>query len=161
MRTGNRARRAAIVIVATALVGCRALTPSGFWKGYRSNTIVKQFSDQGPWGGERWILWDSPSGEPFSETDARRFAERHGWQFLDRVEVSPESIGGSPLFRVGYDRAREGFPKLISGDSLVLKFDSRWAREEPGTNDMSTAYGYVQISKDGRRMVVYHLWGNS
>jgi hypothetical protein len=33
-------------------------------------------------------------------------------------------------------------------------------REDPGTNEMSTAYGYVQISSDGRQMLVYHLWGN-
>jgi hypothetical protein len=26
---------------------------------------------------------------------------------------------------------------------------------------MSTAYGYVQLSKDGHSMMNYHLWGNT
>ena len=151
----------AIAIVASGLVGCHSLIPSGFWKGYRSGSIVKQFSDQGPWGGERWILWQAPSSEGFSEADAQRFAVGHGWKFLERVEVSAGSVGASSLFRKGYDLARENFPKFISGDSVVLKFESGWMREDLGTNEMSTSYGYVQLSKDGRQMVIYHLWGNS
>jgi len=151
----------ATVVVATVLLGCRALTPSGFWKDYRSKAIVKQFSDQGPWGGERWILWENSSGEGFAEPDVRLFAERNGWRFLERVVVSDESIGDSSLFHQGDDRARRDFPEFISGESVVLKFDSRLMREDPGTNEMSTAFGYVQLSKDGGRMVVYHLWGNA
>jgi hypothetical protein len=135
--------------------------PSGFWKGYRSSAIVKQFSDQGPWGGERWILWQSGSGDTFSEADARGFAESHDWKFLERVEVAEQAIGDSSLFRSGHDRAREDFPKFISGASVVLKFDSGWMREDPGTNEMSTAFGYIQLSRDSRQMVVFHLWGNS
>ena len=84
--------------------------------------------------------------------------------FLERVEVPAMAIGGSistSLFHPGYDRAREEFPRHIAGDSVVLKFDSRWMREDPGTNEMSTAYGYLQLCKDGRQMIVYHLWGNS
>jgi hypothetical protein len=151
---------AAIAIVASVLVGCHSLTPSGFWKGYRSDSIVKQFSDQGPWGGERWILWQAVTTEGFSEADAQRFAVGHGWKFLERVEVSAASIGTSSLFKKESDLARENFPKLISGESVVLKFESGWMCEDPGTNEMSTAYGYVQLSKDGRQMVVYHHWGN-
>ena len=161
MRTQTKHRILAIAIVASALAGCKPLVPSGFWKGYRSDAIVKQFSDQGPWGGERWILWESRSGEGLSETDAKRFAERHGWKFLSRVDASSQSIHATSLFRNGNDRARDRFPKFIAGDSVVLKFDSGWMREDPGTNEMSTAYGYVQVSKDGCRMIVYHLWGNS
>jgi len=152
---------AAIVLVAIALTGCRSLMPSGFWKSYRSGLIVKQFSDQGPWGGERWILWQAANAHGFSEADAQRFAVGHGWKFLERVEVSAGAVGVSSLFQEGYDLARENFPKFISGDSVVLKFESGWIREDPGTGATSTSYGYVQLSNDGRQMVVYHLWGNA
>jgi hypothetical protein len=150
-----------IAMAAIAIMGCNPLVPSGYWKGYRSDAIVKQYSDQGPWGGERWIFWDSRSGERFTEADVKRFAEKNGWKFLRRIEASSQSISTTSLFRNGYDRAREGFPKLITGNSVVLKFDSHLMREDPGTNEMSTSYGYVQLSKDGCRMIVYHLWGNS
>jgi hypothetical protein len=61
------------------------------------------------------------------------------------------------FFHSGADQ----FPRHITGDLVVLKFNSGWMREDPGTNEMSTAYGYAVLSKDGRQLAVYHLWGNS
>ncbi len=170
MRTRTSARVAGVLLVAASLAACRSLVPAGFWKGYRSNLIIKQESDQGPWGGHRWICWDSPNSGTFSESDAKQFALDHGWKFLVRVEVpanaltrptdtQPQAV--SSLFHPGYDQARQDFPAYITGESVVLTFDSGWRREDPGTNETSTAVGYLQLSRDGRKMLVYHLWGNS
>ena len=160
MRARTSTATAAILAAAIALTACNRLVPSGFWKGYRKDSIVKQQSDQGPWGGERWILWESSETGAFSEVDAKRFAVDHSWTFLERVEMPAGAIDAAPVFFKGYDYARTHFPRFIAGDSVVLQFDSGWMREDPGTNAMSTAYGYLQLSKDGRKMVVYHLWGN-
>jgi hypothetical protein len=139
-----------------------------FWKTYKPELIVAQQSDQGPWGGHRWVQWESRNAGVFSEREAKKFAIEHGWKFLQRFEVSAQGMSDwkgfkqsrvFPLFQTGL--ANDGFPRRIVSDSIFLKFDSGWLREDPGTNEMSTAYGYLQVSKDGTQMAVYHLWGNS
>jgi hypothetical protein len=108
-----------MAIIVSTVVACHSPMPAGFWDSYQSKAIAKRFSDQGPWGGERWILWEAFHGG-FSEEDARDFAEEHGWKLLERTEVPAGVVGTSSLFTKGYDRAREGFPNFISGKSVVL-----------------------------------------
>ena len=68
----------------------------------------------------------------------------------------------APVHAFGRDNERQclEFPRHIADDSIILKFDSNWMREDPGTNQMTPAYGYVQINKEGSAMAVYHFWGN-
>ena len=131
---------------------------------------MRQQSDQGPWGGHRWIHWESPDVGAFPEVEVRQFAQNHGWRFVERTEVSSREmsdwtgVDGRNLFPLFYPKqsgVSDDFRRHISRDSVILKFDSRWMREDAGTNEMSTAYGYVQLSKDGQQMAIYHLWGNS
>lgn len=52
-----------------------------------------------------------------------------------------------------------GVPRHISRASWMLRCDSRMIRVEPGTHETRTAYGYVWVQKDGRKMAMYHFWG--
>ena len=54
----------------------------------------------------------------------------------------------------------EDYPRHIEGACIVLVFDSGWIREDPGTNETSTAHGYALLSEDGRKMAIYQFWGN-
>jgi hypothetical protein len=66
----------------------------------------------------------------------------------------------SPTHAVHHSGADQ-FPRHITGDLVVLKFNTKWVREDAGTSEMSPAFGYAVVSADGRQLAVYHLWGNS
>jgi hypothetical protein len=148
------------LVLLVLLVACNRLVPSGFWKSYRSELIQKQYSDQGPWGGERWLFWSASKSGVLSEHEVSQFATDHGWRFVRRFAVPAGTLRKSPAFDAAPDPASSSLPAFINGDSMILKFDSGWMFEDAGTNEMTTAHGYVQISADGRQMVVFHAWGN-
>lgn len=49
-------------------------------------------------------------------------------------------------------------PRHISGDALLLEFRSGWMYEEPDSQEVREAPGFVLLAC--RRMAVYHGWGN-
>jgi hypothetical protein len=51
------------------------------------------------------------------------------------------------------------FPRAIKSDSLVSRCKSGWIRVAPGSGVESDAHGYIQLDVAGRRLAVYHLWG--
>src|SRR5215207_1912830 len=63
----------------TFLAGCGRATPAAFWGGYRPELIEQKFSDQGPWGGVRWIRWVAQTEGTFRVSDVVSFAEVKGW----------------------------------------------------------------------------------
>ena len=100
----------------------------------------------------------------------RNFAEREGWKFIDRTAVSSDEekkwtdFQGKATFPLPGPPDHsyvDNYPRHVAGPSILLvRFASGWMREDPGTNEMTPAYGYVLFSKDGSRMAVYHQWGN-
>lgn len=55
---------------------CSNLSPAGFWTSFQKDLIIKQESDQGPWGGTRIIHWKTKSIKPFSEKELLDFATK-------------------------------------------------------------------------------------
>lgn len=51
------------------------------------------------------------------------------------------------------------FPRHINGNVTVLEFDSGWIRVRPGYGTETTAVGYVVIGEEGRKLAIYHAWG--
>jgi hypothetical protein len=174
MRTKQIAAGAAISLVIVVASACSLVRgPSGFWKKYRSDLVVDRFSDQGPWGGLRWIQWRSELEGTFSEDQLREFAESNGWKFLHRKQYDRDAMvdwryDGDPVFPLNFPGHKPGhtyagvrdYPRHWDGPCLVLTFDSGWIREDPGTNETSTAFGYVVLSENGRKLAMYHFWGN-
>jgi hypothetical protein len=148
---------------------------ASFWNWYQKEFIVAKRSDQGPWGGWRWIEWRADQPGTFQESAVRDFAERRGWHCVQRDEYAAKTVGtwvtfkGQPIFPLlypmdqgpDYYQPSERFPRHISSDSVVLKCDSGWTRKNPVDKnpDFVTAYGLIHLSTDGREMAVYHLWG--
>ena len=142
---------AALTIVLTcSALACARAAPAGFWKNFRSNLIVASHSDQGPWGGTRWIHWTA------SEADAV-FT-------MDDVAAYVWTYDGKPVFPFDFeppilDLARGEFPRHIVDDTLLVRCDSGWMRTLGPTGGDETAYGHILFEKSGRRLAIYHLWG--
>jgi hypothetical protein len=148
-------------LLALALVSsaCRIVRgPAGFWKTYESGLITQSESDQGPWGGERSIVWHSDTPGTFTLDEARRFATSEGWKFLESSRYEGISNGRAARQAAQHIESRE--PEFLNTPSTIGRFDSDWLREDPGTGETSPAFGYVQVSDDGTDMYVYHFWGN-
>jgi hypothetical protein len=170
MRTSEAVAAAMFFVVLFIVSACSLVRgPSGFWKTFRSDLVVDRYSDQGPWGGLRWLHWSADTPGTFGEDEVVRFAEDNGWKFLRREEYTRESIVEwvgrfFPLNFQDHDATMsiEDIKDYwhVAGPCLILTFDSGWMREDPGTNEMSTAFGYVALSQDGRKLAIYHFWGN-
>lgn len=145
-----------VIAAAVLLSGCPVVRgPAGFWEKYRSEAIASQYSDQGPWGGERWVVWRADAPGAFTFRDARSFAETNGWKLRSARRYDTHSP--FPLTDQSSERRA---PRFLPRPSTVGVFETAWVREDPGTNEASPAFGYVQVSDDGRTMYVYHFWGN-
>lgn len=165
-------RGSLVIVVLVLACGCSRAMPAAFWPTYRPNLIDQKFSDQGPWGGVRWILWSSSNPGTFRASDVMEFAKSKGWSCRSPVPYSADQLrlwqfnrqAVFPLHFSAADRRPDNaavltFPRHITADSVVCECKTGWMRVEPGTDTASDAFGYIQIEQSGRRMAVYHLWG--
>jgi hypothetical protein len=90
--------------------------------------IEDKLSDQGPWGGSRWIHWVAHDAETFTPADAMKFAAEHGWKCGEVVEYSAErmrcwkSLASRPVFPLFFGEPtatalnlNHEFPRHIEG----------------------------------------------
>ena len=67
-------------------LSCNKVTPAGFWENYNSRFLIKNISDQGPYGGHRALYWKSNEDNTFSSVDVIKFATENGWKLIDSSE---------------------------------------------------------------------------
>jgi hypothetical protein len=168
MRTeagGSRVLQAALA--ALVCLGAACCGPAGFWRSYDSKHIVRSSSDQGPWGGTRWIQWQAERAGTFQPAAAVTFAHDNGWtceapQEVTRSVLEQWVMLNKPVFPLihGDTGAASGdLPRHIDSDAVLVRCETGWVRIDPGTNADSPAFGYILIQVDGTRMAVYHHWG--
>ncbi|BDD06502.1 hypothetical protein AUTU_39850 (plasmid) [Aureibacter tunicatorum] len=46
-----------LLMLNIVFASCDKQMPAGFWKEFKPNLIVNEYSDQGPYGGKRVISW--------------------------------------------------------------------------------------------------------
>lgn len=153
LRQGTIALLLGLALVSVACKFVRG--PAGFWKTYESDLIVQKESDQGPWGGERAITWHSDSPGTLTFDNASRFAASQGWKLVERAHYDG-GAGNVPFVQ----QIKSMRPEFLRTPSTIGRFETGWIREEPGTEETSPAFGYVQVSDDGTQMYVHHFWGN-
>lgn len=148
-------RHFALILALTVLsVSCKVVRgPAGFWKSYRPEFLTQRQSDQGPWGGERSLAWSSAVPGTFVFTEANRFASRNGWRLVSRAHY----LGGGSLPFVQVQKGHQPTFWTYRRRSVSLT-QAGFGRIR--TNEMTPAFGYVQVSDDGTRMYVHHFWGN-
>ena len=144
---------ALILVVAS---GCKSIPiPSGFWLSFDAHSIQNRTIDQGPWGGTLSLRWVTSSSSKFEVATIRKFAESHGWRYIEQQHHTGPSITSK------WSASRSSTdPNFLPIPSTIIKFDSMWLREVPGTGEMNPAFGYAQISDDGSQLYVFHFWGN-
>ncbi len=158
-----------------SLPACRSTTPAGFWSNFHNDLLIKNLSDQGPWGGHRAMHWQSDKQQTFTAKDVLAFASSKGWIFTDSsyftsLEVKRWVNTGSDVFPLSYDGFHASvsgvnnmknldFPRWIYSDCTVFSFKTGWVVYEPGTENSTEVNGFVLLSQDGKEMSVYQLWG--
>jgi|SRR5579875_2928516 len=156
-----------------AFASCNKATPAGFWKNFKKDLLVKNISDQGPYGGHRAIHWKSDKTNSFTSNDALDFARKNGWTLIDSSAFNSDQTNKwtynnkaiFPLTNTGFsdtqlnDAHLTDFPRWFGGQVSVYKFKTGWVTMEPGTDSSIEENGFVVINRDGTEMAVYHLWG--
>lgn len=162
------------LILTLSFISCNKATPAGFWKNYKSNFIVKNISDQGPYGGHRAIYWKANETEIFNSKNVLDYANKNGWTLVDSTEFDQAQTNkwtyeNKPIFPLtlkGFsdttlnDAILDDFPRWFSGQIKVYKFKTGWVTIKPGTDNSFEDNGFVLMKNDKTEIAVYHLWGN-
>lgn len=160
-------------IISFTQISCDRYMPAGFWAVYQTEFLKDEMSNQGPWGGYRAIHWESADMHEFEEKSVLKFAEESGWSLINCFPVDQNRLEEwvkndediFPAFLTGFEYGSQDsisfrdFPRWIKQDLTVCKFKTGWVRLFPGTDDWTSENGFILISKDGRKMTLYHLWG--
>ena len=163
-----------IFILTLAFISCNKGTPSGFWKNYKTDLLVKNISDQGPNGGHRADHWKSEKPFSFDAKNVLDFATKNGWTLTDSSEFDQNQTRNwvynnteiFPLTSTGFDDKMKNdqtynyFPRWFEGQIKLYKFKTGWVTIEPGTNRTIEENGFVVINQDKSELAVYHLWGD-
>lgn len=161
------------LILILAFISCKKATPTGFWKTYKKDFLVKNISDQGPYGGHRAVYWKSANPYTFDTKDILEFATKNGWTLVDSSEFSNEQTNKwtydnekiFPLTSIGFsdtllnDAHLKDFPRWFGGQLKLYKYKTGWVTIEPGTDNSIEENGFVLLNQDKSELAVYHLWG--
>ena len=161
------------VILALVAISCNKATPTGFWKNYKPDLLVKNISDQGPYGGHRAVYWKSERSLNFDTKNILDFAAKNGWTLTDSSEYSNDQTNKwtydneqvFPLTSIGFsdsvlnDAHLKDFPRWFGGQLKFYKFKTGWVTIEPVTENSIEENGFVLLSQDKSELAVYHLWG--
>lgn len=163
-----------IIFCLTAIiVSCRKMTPANFWTKFQKDYLIKNNSDQGPWGGHRAMYWKAVDRNTFETKDVLDFASNNGWNLTDSSIVLRDSLKkwnyhGKPIFplsETGFDMIPTNnsiyrhFPRWIISDIKIYKFKTGWLVYDPSTNESTEENGFVIMNDNSTEMSVYHLWG--
>ena len=172
MRTRMTSKVLALICLSAIVSSCNKATPAGFWKSYHGDEVLEQASDQGPWGGSRWIQWAANAPNSFRVAEAVQFASENGWDCEEPTSYSADRMSkwlgrNGPVFPLFFGKpetwrnypANDEFPRHILNDSTIVRCETGWIRVAPGSGESSPAFGYIHVGSDGRHMAVYHLWG--
>lgn len=163
-----------LALCVLCLSSCSRLKQVGFWDQYqRAYAIFKEYN-QGPWGGHTAIQWEHKDSAYFTCKNAIEFAQKHEWVLIDSARYPAVVVQKwvydrkaiFPLSNSGFDPAMQepsttfsNFPRNIESEVCVYAFSSGWLSIKPGTDETEERNGFILISADGKKMAVYHLWG--
>jgi hypothetical protein len=156
-----------------AFISCDRKAPTGFWKNYKTDLLVKIISDQGPYGGHRAVHWKSEMPLTFDTKKVLDFAAKNGWTLtdssaFDQNQTKKWTYNNKEIFPLssrGFNDTIKNistysyFPRWFGGQLKVYKFKTGWMTIEPGTDNSIEENGFVLLNQDKSELAVYHLWG--
>ncbi len=155
------------------LTSCKKVSPAGFWENYKSNFLIENISEQGPYGGHRAMYWEADKANTSSSSNFIEFAKENGWTLVDSSIFNQDRTdkwiySNAPIFPLTNSGFSDTvlnnsqlmhFPRWFSGQIIVYKFKTSWVTIEPGTDNSIETNGFVVMNKDKTKTAVYHLWG--
>ena len=69
------------LVMVVIFSSCNKTKPSGFWLDYKNELIVSKRTDNGPYGGETKITWNSII--KIGSDEVVKYAENNGWKLID------------------------------------------------------------------------------
>jgi len=162
-----------IFTFALGYLSCNKGTPAGFWQNFKENLLIKNISDQGPYGGRRIMYWKTEKINTFDSKTIIGFAIKNGWKLIDSLafnqnQVSKWTYDNTPIFPLSHtgfsdtitnNSTYKHFPRWINGQIKIYKFKTGWVAIEPGTDNSIEGNGFVVVNENENEMSVYHLWG--
>ena len=164
----------AAIFLLTSLTACDQ-KPGGSlseWMKFQPRAISANSAPSGAWGGRAFIQWTATDGNKFTPESIKKFAASHHFTYVSDLAVSAADLNGwttssgDPIFPLGYDgldatvrddKVWAYFPRRITQDSVVMKFDTNWIIAIGGVE--KPAYAYALLSGDQQNLSLYHLWG--
>jgi hypothetical protein len=153
------------------ITSCNKMTPAGFWKNYHKDLKIKEFSDQGPWGGYRIVHLETKNNYNFEINDILKYAKENGWTLIDSSEYGknlPKSwtYSDKQIFPYNYNESidlnnqiNDKLQRWIDFDFKLFSFKTGWIIIKPGTDESTERTGFILVSNNKKKMTVYHLWG--
>ncbi len=152
---------------------CSKITPAGFWNNYQSKFLLRNISDQGPYGGHRAMYWMAEKHGTFNSRQVLEFATKNGWKLVDSLEFNETKIATwncekGPIFPLTFEGFQDSirdlstckyFPRWINKAIKIYCFKTGWITIVSGNSNSFEENGFVVLNKDGTEMSVYHLWG--
>lgn len=148
------------------LVACQRLSPAGRWGGFQPDLITHHKSNQGPWGGYRYLHWTSDDPIILSRHNVLTYANRIGWVVADSLVLSDEQqktwqFAVPFTYEDGSDSSNYGsyFPAHINHPEVLYRCRTGWIKVEPGNFSSTELNGYILFCMSGTAIAVYHVWG--
>lgn len=169
----NSCRYIILICPLLLMSSCNKMVPAGFWIKFHSDLLIKNISDQGPYGGTRAMYWKAQKQNTFTSFDILDFASKHNWKLVRSSQVTADSIKNwklydqdiFPLSHKGIDLSEKNndehkkFPRWINSSITLYEFKTNWVLIEPGSDSSTELNGFVLINDIGTEMSVYHSWG--
>ncbi len=155
----------AILCLIVIVTACNKTTPAGFWTDFHKNLILTNSSDQGPWGGQREIVWKSKINHIFTDIELIEYANKNGWKLIDSISFSFNTLTKNSFSKLkvddySHDILKESvLSRLKTNDKKLLIFKTSWLTVEPGNKRETYENGFAIINSDGTELKIFQLWG--
>lgn len=153
------------ILLAVIATSCNRLGPAGFWTRFHKDLIKIEHSDQGPSGGHREIYWESETKNTFTVTELVGFAKKNGWQLVDSVSFSIDTLNSRSFSQLKNDDYSVDilkdriWPDMKPHDNRLFIFKTTWLAVEPGNTRETYDNGFAVLNSSGTTLKIYHVWG--
>lgn len=151
-------------------ISCNSISPRNYWENFDSINLKEAHSDTGPLGGMLEMYWRASAKNHFKAIDIIKYATEGGWILADRIPIAKSHLqtwrtkSGKPGFAFTYtnsftDLTNIPFTRWTNNDVTVYRFKTNFIALLPDDAGETNKNGYVVLSRDGKELSVYYLWG--
>lgn len=147
------------------LASCSNSFPSGFWENFHEELIIKNESNQGPWGGQRKIHRKSSTSKLFNENELLDFAAKNDWKQVDSFTINENITNDSTLIKPRRDdysfellRSEVLSKEKFQGWKLII-FKTPWMLVDLKDTRETFENGFALLNPSKTDLKIIHFWG--